>query len=197
MTFLLTYVLFFFILPLFYLLFISYSDFIAGRDQILLLAKEIHVLQEKQNILISEIQKLNVQINVIENASSTYFTNSNLFYGFVGLSVLIVLVLFLYDWGSGDTADLIIDSAKRQAQVVCDCTKLLADGIGKLGDHVSNVNTLGHGALSEQLLGIQLQIVNLDSKIDCLAYRAGLSGDLSAEFIRTMQENPGVFFGYS
>jgi hypothetical protein len=187
----------FFILPSSYFLFILYSDFIASRDQILLISKEIHVLQEKQNVLISEIQKLTAQVTVIDSASSTYFTNSNIFYGFVGLSVLIILGLVLYNWGSGDTAGLIIDVAERQNQFISDCNKLLCESILKFVVDVSTINMTTQGSLSEQLFRVQFQILCLDHKIDMLAHSAGLSAGIPNEFVRAMQANPGVFFGYS
>jgi hypothetical protein len=64
MIFLIIYFSLFFILPSIYLLFILYNDFIACKNQILLLTKEIHVLQEKQKTLISDIQSLSAQVTV-------------------------------------------------------------------------------------------------------------------------------------
>jgi hypothetical protein len=194
MLFLLSYFSFLVVIPSFYLLFRLYSAFIVGRDQILLLTKEIQLLQEKQNIIISEIQKLNVQVNAIESASSACLTNSNLFYGLLGLSALILLGLFLYSRSSGDTVGLVADLAKVQIKAVGDCTKILLDGIEHLEGHISNVNTLDLTPMSEQLFKIQVQIYYLDSKIDSLARSAGL-GDISTEFLRTMPENTSVFLG--
>jgi cell division protein FtsB len=194
MLFLFTFFIFFILLPSFYFIFRLYNAFIISKNQILLLTQEIHLLQEKQNIIISEIQKLNVQVNAIESASAACLTNSNLFYGLLGLSALILLGLFIYSSTSGDTVGLVVDLAKLQIKAVGDCTKILLDGIEHLDNRISNVNTLDLTPMSEQLFKIQVQIYNLDSKIDSLARSAGL-GDFSTEFLKTAHENASSFLG--
>ena len=186
------YILIFLFLPYGLFFFLLYNDYTSSLDKILKLSNEIHVLQEKQNILLCEVQKLIVDADVVETTSSTFLTNTNIFYGLLGLTVVILVGLILYNWGSGGgTAGLFVDSAKVETNLVSDCTKVLSDGIVKLGDHLSDINNLTAIPLSNKLITIQLQILHLESKIDTLALNCGASGELTASVIKTMHENSG------
>ena len=192
-----SYISLFFLLPSAFFIFSLYNDYIVNRDRILLLSNEIKHLQEKQNLLLSEIQKVNVHVGVVENSSSTYLTNTNLFYGLLGLTVLIIIGLVIYNWNSGDTAGLVVDSTKVEANLVADCTKVLSDGIVKLGDQISSVNNLSLAPISQELFAIQLQILNLESRINTIALNTGLLGDIAPDVIKTMHQNSGSLFGFS
>jgi hypothetical protein len=154
------------LLPHVYLLFRMHRNFVFISNRIISLEKEMHLLQEKQNLLISELQKLNVQLNVQETTWSSYLTNSNIFYGLLGLSALILLGLFLYNRNSGDVAGVVPDSAEVQTKMVGDCTALLTNGIEKSVGPMSNVNNLGAIRLLEELFNNEVKLENLNSELN-------------------------------
>jgi hypothetical protein len=193
---LISYFIILFLIPSFFIIFRLYQDYIINQERIVAISKELSVLTEKQNILLLKLDKLNVDLSVVENTSTTYLTTSNIFYCLLGLTILVGLGFLFFTWRSGDTAGLVTDAAKVQTDLTLGCSKILSEGLEKLGNHVSTVNNASIAPLADELYKIQVQMLAMESKINMIAVNSGMLGDISPELLNAMHQNSAAVLGF-